>query len=121
MKKTLTHTARIAQVALTALLVSASGVAAAPAATQIPTLTNDVGQPSAGAGSQLPFRIALLVAGLLIALVTFAAHRRQRVPNRVNRTAARPGPGRSREATSGAAGHQLRPPRQIVGPTPSRL
>jgi hypothetical protein len=73
-------TARIAPVALTALLISAlsGAVAAAPAwaaATQIPTLTNDVGQPSADAGWQLPFGIALLVAGLLIALVTFAAHR----------------------------------------------
>ena len=78
MKKALTHTVRIAQVVLTALLVSASGVAAAPAwaaATQIPTLTNDVGQPSGDAGWQLPLGIGLLVAGLLIALVTFAVHR----------------------------------------------
>jgi hypothetical protein len=80
MKNTPARTARIAHVVLTALLVSAlnGGVATAPAwaaATQIPTITNDVGQPSDDAGWQLTLGIGLLVAGLLIALVTFAALR----------------------------------------------
>ena len=77
---TTSRTARIARVTLTTLLVSAlsGAVAVAPtwaAVAQIPTLTNDVGQPSSDAGWQLPFGIGLLVTGLLIALVTFAAHR----------------------------------------------
>ena len=79
MNKTPARTTRIARVALTALLVSALGgaVAAVPTwgATQIPTLTNDVGQPGGDAGWQLPLGLGLLAAGLLIALVTFAAHR----------------------------------------------
>ena len=79
MKNIHPHTMRIAPASLTVLLVTAvSGVVAAPAwaaATQIPTLTNDVGQPSDDAGWQLTLGTGLLVAGLLIALVTFAALR----------------------------------------------
>lgn len=55
---------------------------------------------------------------MTIALVTFAAHRRTRPEPRTSGGGGA-GAGDGLEAASGAAGHTLRPPRQIVEPTPA--
>jgi hypothetical protein len=78
MKTTRAQTARIGRTVLTVMVVGAASAAAATpawAATQIPTLTNDVGRLDSDAGWQMLVGVGLLVAGLLIALASFAAHR----------------------------------------------
>lgn len=81
MKHTITHRTGLPAVAL--LTVVAAALAGYPmtadafAAAQVPTLTNEVGQPAGGAEPQLVLGIALLAIGLVGLAIGLAAYSRR--------------------------------------------
>jgi hypothetical protein len=76
MHETFTSTAIVRTFALLAILmIVAAGYSTSALAAQVPTLTNDVGQPGGGAEAQLAVGIALLTFGLLGVLAGIAARR----------------------------------------------
>ena len=79
-----TTTAAALSLVLGELLITAAAHAATPFGAQAggepPTLTNDALQPAGDAAGQLALGIALLAAGLLVAVVTLAVHARRARP-----------------------------------------
>ena len=84
---------------------SAWGESAATEAGPAPSLSNDVGKPTAGGGAQLPAGLCLLGIGALGLVVGLAAM---------------PGRSRGRLMEPGSAGSGWRPPRDLPSGTGAR-